>query len=166
MAVEQSTRNGIRKKPSLTELSATRNCECDFEETPVPESHSECLLCGKNNPLSLGLRFRSDGKGAVWTEVQLSTRLQGYSGILHGGVISSLLDAAMTHSLFHAGIEAVTGDLRVRFVHPVPCGGIVAVRSWILTSYPPLYSVRAELLVQGQVVAWGEGKFARRPENS
>jgi acyl-coenzyme A thioesterase PaaI-like protein len=72
----------------------------------------------------------------------------------------------MTHSLFHAGIEAVTGDLRVRFVHPVPCRGKVAVRSWILTSYPPLYCVRAELLVQGQLMAWGEGKFARRPVNS
>lgn len=166
MAVEQSTRNGIRKTLCVEDPSTMGNGGWKSEETPVPESHSGCLLCGKNNPLSLGLRFEPDGKGAVRTEVQLNRRFQGYEGILHGGVISSLLDAAMTHSLFHAGIEAVTGDLRVRFVHPVPCRGRVAVRSWVLTSYPPLYNVRAELLVQGKVMAWGEGKFARRPGNS
>lgn len=46
--------------------------------------------------------------------------LQEYEGQLHGRVISSLLDAAMTHCLFHHGIEAVTGELYVRFVffHP------------------------------------------------
>jgi len=40
------------------------------------------------------------------------------------------------------------------------------VRSWVLTSNPPLFSVRAELLFHGRVMAWGERKFARQPENS
>jgi len=124
-------------------------------------SHERCILCGQKNPLSLGLVFNPAGEGVVETVVPLHGRLQGYDGILHGGVISSLLDAAMTHCLFHAGIEALTGDLHVRFVHPVPCDKNVKLRSWILTSFSPFYRLRAELLFEGRVMAWGEGRFAR-----
>ena len=83
--------------------------------------HADCVLCGSRNPLSLGLSFHPGDDGGVRTLFQAHSGLQGYKGILHGGVISSLLDAAMTHCLFHQGIEAVTGDLHVRFVKSVPC---------------------------------------------
>lgn len=131
-----------------------------------PASHEGCLLCGQKNPWSMGLVFVPAGGGSVETVVPLHRRLQGYDGILHGGVISSLLDAAMTHCLFHAGIEAVTGDLHVRFVQPVPCDKKITLRSWILTSFAPLYRVRAELLLEGRLMAWGEGKFAQRWEKA
>lgn len=162
--------NGILKPPGVVARSLKRKVDTGSQEEScqdyTPESHAGCLLCGRSNSLSLGLRFKPDGTGAVRTEVRLNGRLQGYEGMLHGGVISSLLDAAMTHNLFHAGIEAVTADLRVRFVHPVPCRGRVTLRSWILKSFPPLYSVRAELLIREQVMAWGEGKFSHRREKS
>lgn len=132
----------------------------------IPASHERCLLCGHKNPWSLGLVFAPAGGGVVEAVVTLHRGLQGYEGILHGGVISSLLDAAMTHCLFHDGIEAVTGDLHVRFVQPVPCEKRVTLRSWILTSFSPLYRLRAELLLDGRLMAWGEGKFARRMEKA
>jgi len=170
VAVEESIRDEKINLVGSTEFAMTQPMPRGSRKRPVlslsPESHSGCLLCGGENPLSLGLRFEPGGQGSVQTEVQLNRRLQGYDGILHGGVISSLLDAAMTHCLFHAGIEAVTGDLHVRFLHPVPCKEKVAVRSWVLSSFPPLYSVRAELLFEGQVMAWGEGKFAQHRKNS
>lgn len=165
MAVEESIRDGkITLVGSAEFIMSQPGPRRTLKR--LAESHSGCLLCGGKNPLSLGLRFEPAEQGIVQTEVQLNRRLQGYDGILHGGVISSLLDAAMTHCLFHAGVEAVTGDLHVRFVHPVPCEKKVAVRSWVLSSFPPLYSVRAELLFEGKVMAWGEGKFARHRKSS
>jgi len=170
VAFEESIRDEKINLVGSTEFAMTQPGPRRALKRPAqslsPESHSGCLLCGGENPLSLGLQFEPAGQGSVQTEVQLNRRLQGYDGILHGGVISSLLDAAMTHCLFHAGIEAVTGDLHVRFIHPVPCKEKVAVRSWVLSSFPPLYSVRAELLFEGQVMAWGEGKFARHRKSS
>jgi acyl-coenzyme A thioesterase PaaI-like protein len=88
--------------------------------------------------------------------------LQGYKGILHGGMTAALLDAAMTHCLFRRGVEAMTADLHVRFVQPIPCEALVDVRGWILSEAPPLYRVRAELLVGRRVMAWAEAKFLRR----
>lgn len=170
MAVERTPGTGNRNTVGDAESPGRRDGERQSQGIPsadgTPDSHSGCLLCGKDNPFSLGLRFKADGKGVVETEVTLTRRLQGYHGILHGGVISSLLDAAMAHSLFTVGIEAVTGDLRIRFLHEVPCRGKIALRSWVLASFPPLYSVRAEILFEGQLMAWGEGKFARRSGNS
>ena len=128
----------------------------------LSNSHSHCLLCGEKNPWSLRLRFKPDDNGAVHTVFKAHEGLQGYHGILHGGVISALLDSAMTNCLFHQGVEAVTGDLHVRFVKPVPCPESVVIRAWVVTSLPPLYRVRAELVCQETVMAWAEAKFAKR----
>jgi len=125
------------------------------------ESHAHCLLCGDKNPLSLQLSFTADESGAVHTNFKAHEGLQGYRGILHGGVISSLLDAAMTNCLFHQGIEALTGDLRVRFLKPVPCSASLDIRAWVATSLPPLYQLRAELFCGETVMAKAEATFAR-----
>jgi hypothetical protein len=72
-----------------------------------------------------------------------------------------LLDAAMTHCLFHHGVQAVTGDLRVRFLRLVSCAAALDLRAWVLSSRPPLYNLRAELVHERCVMAWAEAKFLR-----
>jgi uncharacterized protein (TIGR00369 family) len=121
--------------------------------------HSRCLLCGNLNPKSLNLSFQTADDGAVKTRFKAHSELQGYDGILHGGVIAALLDAAMTHCLFHRGVQAVTGDLHIRFVRPVACNVTMDIRAWVLLSHPPLYRLKAEIVVDGRVLAWGEAKF-------
>jgi len=135
-------------------------------EDPVTISanngHRRCLLCGNLNPRSLNLSFQAAGDGTVRTQFNAHKDLQGYADILHGGVIASLLDAAMTHCLFHRGVQAVTGDLHVRFVQPVPCNVSLDIRARVLFSFPPLYRLRAELILDERIVAWAEAKFMQR----
>jgi len=119
-------------------------------------------MCGDQNPWSLKLAFQPDEEGGVRTDFQSHTGLQGYDGILHGGVISALLDSAMTHCLFHQGIRALTGDLHVRFLLPVPCPSTVGLRAWIQSSTPPLFRLRAELSDMQQVLASAEAKFMQQ----
>lgn len=126
--------------------------------------HVKCLLCGEKNPWSLNLNFSPGSDGAVSARFQPHHGLQGYTDILHGGVIAALLDAAMTHCLFHHNIQAVTGDLHVRFVQPVSCDSVVSIRAWILSVSAPLYRLKAELLHEDQVMAWAEAKFMKRAE--
>jgi acyl-coenzyme A thioesterase PaaI-like protein len=123
--------------------------------------HDWCLLCGEKNPWSLNLSFHADN-GGVMTKFQTRQALQGYKGIIHGGVISALLDAAMTHCLFHQGIRAVTGDLRVRFLKPVSCHGVLNLRAWILSATPPLYRLKAELSTGEQIMAWAKATFMQQ----
>lgn len=124
--------------------------------------HDHCLVCGSDSPGSWGLRFSCDTNGAVFANFVAGLALQGYDTQVHGGVIASLLDAAMTHCLFHQSIQAVTGDLRVRYLHPVACNVPLELRARLLFACPPLYQLQAELHCDGQVMARAEGKFMRR----
>ncbi len=130
----------------------------------VARGHEHCVLCGDFHPRSWRLSFTPSEDGGVWTKFVAGAELQGYDNLLHGGVIASLLDAAMTHCLFHHSIQAVTGDLRVRFLHPTACNVSLELRAWLLFSCPPLYHLRAEMRCGGQLTAKAEGKFMRREQ--
>jgi uncharacterized protein (TIGR00369 family) len=130
--------------------------------TSAGNSHEECLICGYKNPWSLGMRFEPEEGGTVRGRFHGDARLQGYEGILHGGVLAALLDSAMAHCLFHRGVEGVTGDLRVRFVQPVSCAVTLDVRARVESASPPLYYLKSELLEGERVMAWAEATFMER----
>ncbi len=121
--------------------------------------HGACVLCGTENPWSLNVSFEPDGDGGVRTCFKADCRLQGYDGLLHGGVSAALLDAAMTHCLFRRGVRAVTGDLRVRYPHPVPVGRTLGLRAWVTEARSPLYRLRAELSEGVKVLVWSQATF-------
>lgn len=125
-------------------------------------SHTHCVVCGQQNLLSLRLKFQPDMNGGVSAVFLAHEALQGYEGMLHGGVVSMLLDGAMTHCLFHRNIEAVTGDLRVRFLRPVPCKALLDIRAWVISATPPLFRLKAELGQNQVVMAWAEATFVQR----
>ena len=122
------------------------------------------MMCGQRNPLSLGLSFRQEGEGKVSASFQAHPGFQGYDGIMHGGMIAALLDAAMTNCLFANGIKALTADLHVRFRKPVPCEAKLELQAQTVSSKPPLYLVRAELLCENKVMAVARAKFMKGKE--
>jgi len=125
--------------------------------------HQWCLLCGSKNPRSLHLDF-ADQDGKVWAVISPGIELQGYLGIVHGGIITSLLDSAMTHCLFKRGIKALTGDLHVRFYRSVAVGVPVRITAWLNFSRPPLYSLKSELFQEGRIAARAEAKFMKQED--
>ncbi len=79
--------------------------------------------------------------------------------MLHGGVIATLLDAAMTNCLFAHGHCGVTADLRVRYRHPVVSGEACVLRARIERAAAPLFVLTAELRQNGRCKATATGKF-------
>lgn len=124
--------------------------------------HDNCVICGRNNPFSLGLKFQPAGANSVEASFTGGPHLQGYEGILHGGVISAVLDSAMAHCLLLQDIKAVTGDLRVRFLHAIPCTSRVIIRAWLTCAVSTLYELKAEARVDGQLVARAKAKFMQK----
>ena len=123
-----------------------------------PASHAGCMVCGL--PSVLGLSFHATEQGDK-ASLKLKPEWQGYSGALHGGMIATLLDAAMTHCLFHQGIEAMTADLQVRYLAPVPCPGRIEVSARLSGQRRLIYELDAELRVGGMVKARAKAKFMR-----
>ncbi|EAT14591.1 PaaI family thioesterase [Desulfuromonas acetoxidans] len=123
------------------------------------QGHQHCIMCGEHNPLSLKLSFSDDGQGGVHTSFRGSPWLQGYQSLLHGGIICSLLDSAMTHCLFAHRIKAVTGELKIRFVQPVPAEATLQLSARITHSLPPVYRVEAQLHQENCLMARADAKF-------
>ena len=79
---------------------------------------SMCFGCGKNNPIGLKLNFNWDGKTAT-AEFTPNKFHQGWSGLVHGGIIECLLDEAMTYAPYFKGINCVTAKMQIRLRRPV-----------------------------------------------
>ncbi len=122
-----------------------------------PASHAACMVCSPGG--LLGLRFRPDGANSVIASVSPRPEWQGYTGILHGGMVSTLLDAAMTHCLFHHQVEAMTASLNVRFLEPTPCTGLLDLRATLSDRRRHVYLLNAELKTHGRVLARAEARF-------
>jgi uncharacterized protein (TIGR00369 family) len=107
--------------------------------------------------------FTEDGDGGVEGSFACDEEFAGYPGCVHGGVVSSLLDGAMTNCLLARGCVAVTADLRIRFRQPVATGRPATVRAWLDRSRRRVHVVGAELRQGGKVRATAVGKFMRLP---
>jgi acyl-coenzyme A thioesterase PaaI-like protein len=129
------------------------------------ENYRFCLMCGRENPLSFGLKFKKIGDGAVSTTFTGNSNLQGYTGVMHGGVLSALLDTAMAQCLLHQDIEAVTGELNVRYLEQVDCESTLDIKAWIDSSLPPLYHLKSQIRIGNKIVCKGKGRFMEREQH-
>ncbi len=127
-----------------------------------PKSHNKCLLCGCEDNLGLNLRFISLSSDTVMAEVDTSSKHQGYSGILHGGFITSLLDSAMCHALFQIGIEAVTGDMKISFHKEIACNSKLILKGQVINDRGPLYKTKAWIEADGVTCATSTARFVKR----
>jgi len=86
------------------------------------EVHPFCVVCGQSNPFGLGVKFTCTEDGSVVARFLGHPALEGFTGLMHGGMIASLLDGAMTNCLFAHGCVAMTGALNVRYRDPFRSG--------------------------------------------
>jgi uncharacterized protein (TIGR00369 family) len=127
------------------------------------QRHEHCVVCAPAHPLGLRIEYRVGTGGVVHAEFPCHKVFQGYPGQLHGGIIASLLDGAMTNCLFAHGIEAVTCELTVRFLRPVLTDRIAVVNARLARTFQRLCVLEAELIQEHVTVARAQGKFLRPP---
>jgi uncharacterized protein (TIGR00369 family) len=85
------------------------------------ETDGKCFVCGRKNPNGLKLSFEIDKeKQTLKTIFVASPTFQGWDGIVHGGIISTLLDEAMAKLVYELGFQSVTASLEIRFKKPAP----------------------------------------------
>ena len=68
----------------------------------IVRSNHACFGCGDNNPIGLRLRFAYAGNG-VEASFTPSAEHQGFHDVVHGGIISTVLDEAMAWATAYAG---------------------------------------------------------------
>ena len=107
---------------------------------------SACFVCGQDNPAGLKIPFQCQTNGditAAWTP---GSSWEGFRGIVHGGVVSTVLDEAMSKAVAATGSEALTAELRSRFRLPVKSGVPFFIRGWIVRRSKRLIEAEATLI--------------------
>lgn len=105
------------------------------------------------------MEFTVRETGCVETCFGCDTAYEGFPGFLHGGIIATLLDAAMTNCLFAHGFVGLTGELKVRYYHPVRIGKAARAYAWLERSVHRLHGIRSELEQDGVIKAAASGRF-------
>lgn len=90
--------------------------------------NNRCFVCGIKNPNGLKLSFRyNKDQNQLETEVIFPQHLQGWSGIVHGGLISTVLDEIVVKAAEIQNIKCVTAEINVKFKKPAYTGKIYFV---------------------------------------
>lgn len=82
----------------------------------------DCFVCGDQNRNGLQARFFVQEDGSVATEYTADERFIGYAGVLHGGILASLLDEVMIKAVLKDDILAVTANMEIKFKKPILVG--------------------------------------------
>ncbi|MBS1854462.1 MAG: PaaI family thioesterase [Acidobacteria bacterium] len=102
-------------------------------ETPLrAQTGNLCVVCGPGHPHGLRLRFEiapSGDASAPWTP---TADWEGFRGVIHGGIVSTVLDEAMSKAVAALPAEAFTAELRVRFRRHVASGSPYLIRGWVV----------------------------------
>ncbi len=111
------------------------------------KSLAMCFGCGPDNPIGLKLNFKWDNKTAR-AEFIPNKSHQGWSGIVHGGILGCLLDEAMSNAPYFEGIRCVTAEMRVRIRRPALIGEPLIITSSITKKTRRLVETRAAIALK------------------
>jgi uncharacterized protein (TIGR00369 family) len=127
------------------------------------ETYGNCFVCGDKNPGGLKLNFEVDKvKRTLKTIFVASPVFQGYDGIVHGGILSTLLDEAMAKLSYELGYHTVTASLEVRFLKPAPILQPLNVYGEIVEVTRRLVKAKSRIVTEdGTTLAEGVSKLVR-----
>ena len=139
-----------------------RSGSVDTEALSIVRSDHMCFGCGDLNPIGLHLRFEpaSDGVAASFVP---GPEHQGFDNVIHGGIISTVLDEAMAWATAYAGLWAVTGEMNVRFRHPLRVREVTTVSARVSGCRGRIVTTTAELTRVGDlaVIATASATFVK-----
>jgi uncharacterized protein (TIGR00369 family) len=127
-----------------------------------------CFLCGRENPVSLKLSWYNEPEeGRVRARVTVPDSHCSYPGLVHGGVVSALLDetggrAVMIGGDFERLMVAIR--LEVEFRRVTPTGVPLELVGWVVREHGSRAEVAAEIrLPDGTVSARSKALLVRPP---
>ena len=107
-----------------------------------------CFACDPRNKLGLRLKFfADDDKGDVFTKFNPETHLEGFPGILHGGIQCALIDEVAFWTMFDKFHKiALTSKLDMEFLRPVDASSELTIRGRVTEAEGRKVTVEVNLL--------------------
>jgi uncharacterized protein (TIGR00369 family) len=154
---------GKRSKTGRTETkrNQAKRSQAGHDTRYVKLQKNYCFACGTDNADGMRLRFTYDeDRNCFVCRFRLGKRYTGPPGHCHGGIIATILDEAMgkVNKLRH--VIALTSEITVNYLKPVPLQQPLRVESREVEVTGRRHINMAEILNEkGEVLARSRGTF-------
>lgn len=140
---------------------ATRSSAAGHETRHHKIPINRCFGCGPDNPEGMQLKFTLDEARKTFVcRVKLPPRYVGPPGHAHGGIIATILDEAMGKVNKLRQVIALTREMKVEYLRPVPLGKLLIVEGREKYVRGREHINVAEIRnQQGRILARSRGKF-------
>lgn len=128
-----------------------------------------CFLCGIENDVSLKMAWYEDHEEQkVRATVTVPEHFNGYPGVVHGGIVSAILDETSGRAvMLKSGKDTlmVALKLEVTFRHPTPTKTPLTVTGWVISQRTTRAKVAGEIrLPDGTLTAECTAVMVRPPQ--
>ncbi|ANU38962.1 PaaI family thioesterase [Vibrio scophthalmi] len=123
------------------------------------KSHCQCAVCCQPFFSEQCIEFIPTNTHSVQATIVATQEVQGYDGVMQGGLVTTLHDSAMLHCLFNLDITAMTASLEVRFHQPIPIGQTLYVQARWVKSKRRLHWLSSEIWCNGVLCSSASSRF-------
>lgn len=140
--------------------------EALLEQSTRQPASKLCYVCGKENTYGLQLDFfNTDTK--VWTIFTPEEHHQSWPGIVHGGILSTVLDETISRVAFLNDKWVQTGKLALKYRKPAPLYKPLLVEATILRDAGKVMELQGTIqnAETGELLTEASGLFIRIPDS-
>jgi uncharacterized protein (TIGR00369 family) len=133
-----------------------------FQEPGALKGANRCFGCGPANDTGLHLEFFLGEDGLVVGLPTVPNTYEGPVGLVHGGIIATMLDEAMSKAVRARGVIAMTRQMEIEYLRPVPSGTPIRIEGQVVRNDGRKHWTEARILnASGLVLATGKGLFVQ-----
>ncbi len=122
-----------------------------------------CFACGFDNLDGLRISWEID-RSTMSGYYTPEEKYQGWKGIVHGGILATLLDEAMARLAGVLYQGALTAEMTVRYVAPAVIGEVLYIRGEVVKESRRIIEMKAFIYKgdsSGILIAHSTGKIVR-----
>jgi uncharacterized protein (TIGR00369 family) len=135
----------------------------DFIDHPAPMAYiakNRCFACGPANDNGLHLDFSLAPDGSTVCLTTIPNCFEGPPGYLHGGILATLLDEAMSKLMRAQGLTSVTRRMEIDLLRPVHSATPIRLEGRLIHSEGRKHWLEARILnSNGRVLTEAKGLF-------
>jgi uncharacterized protein (TIGR00369 family) len=124
-----------------------------------------CFACGELNEIGLHLALKFE-PNRCHADLALPNVYEGWEGVVHGGIICTILDEVMAWALIDMDSWGVTARMSVEFKRPLLVGQAIRAEGWVVDARRRLHRTAGRIVDAGtgEVVATAEATYVAANE--
>ena len=119
-----------------------------------------CFVCGAMNRIGLRVRPTIDAaRQSASCSLAIPKEFQGWEGIVHGGILATLLDETCAYAARGLVEHVVTAEITVSYKKPVPLATELLVTATVVSQRRKIIEVKGRIEIGGEIYVEARAKM-------